>query len=41
VASVEALVAAHCAGGGIAIIASHQPFALPGMAVLPLADFAA
>lgn len=41
VATVEALVAGHCAGGGIAVIASHQPFTLPGKAVLPLADFAA
>lgn len=28
-AIVEALVAAHRAGGGIALVASHQPFALP------------
>ena len=37
----EHLVADHCAGGGIAVIASHQPFALLGMATLPLADFVA
>lgn len=37
----EALVAKHCAEGGIAVIASHQPFALPGLRSLPLADFAA
>lgn len=37
----EELVATHCADGGIAVIASHQPFALAGMATLPLADFAA
>jgi heme exporter protein A len=41
VGAVEALVAAHCAAGGIAVIASHQPFTLPGLAVLPLADHAA
>jgi len=31
----------HCAAGGIAIIASHQDFALPGLRQLALADFAA
>ncbi|MEO6041956.1 MAG: heme ABC exporter ATP-binding protein CcmA [Croceibacterium sp.] len=36
----EALVAEHCAAGGIAVIASHQPFALPGLRSLPLAEFA-
>jgi heme exporter protein A len=36
----EALVAEHCARGGIALIASHQPFALPSMRTLHLADFA-
>ena len=41
VAMCEALVAAHCANGGIAVVASHQPFTLPGMAVLTLADYAA
>ncbi len=40
-AVVEALAAQHCAGGGICLIASHQPFALAGMAVLDLAEFAA
>ncbi len=38
---VEALTAAHCAAGGIALIASHQPFALPGLTQLALADYAA
>ncbi len=38
---VEAFTAAHCARGGIAVVASHQPFALPGMTHLPMADFAA
>lgn len=41
VSRCEALVAAHCRAGGIAVIASHQPFALPGMALLDLAEFAA
>ena len=31
VALVEVLVADHCAAGGIAVIASHQPFALAGL----------
>ncbi len=39
--SCETLVAQHCAAGGIAIIASHQDFALDGMARLALAEFAA
>lgn len=37
---VETLAAQHCAAGGICVIASHQPFALEGMARLDLADFA-
>lgn len=41
VAMCEALVTTHCANGGIAVVASHQPFTLPGMAVLTLADYAA
>lgn len=40
VALVEALVADHCAQGGICVTASHQAF-LPGMPQLDLADFAA
>ena len=39
VASVEALVARHCHDGGIALIASHQPFALAVMGQLELAAF--
>ncbi|MEO0062526.1 MAG: Cytochrome c biosis ATP-binding export protein CcmA [Pseudomonadota bacterium] len=39
VAQCEALVAAHCAAGGIALIASHQPFALPALTTLDLAEF--
>ncbi len=41
VALVEALVAQHCAQGGIALVASHQPIALPGGAAIDLADFTA
>jgi heme exporter protein A len=33
----EALAADHCAGGGICVIASHQPFALPGIQTFDLA----
>jgi heme exporter protein A len=36
-AAAEALVATHCRDGGIALIASHQPFALAGMERLELA----
>lgn len=39
-ALVEQLAAAHCAGGGLCVIASHQRFALAGMRVLDLAGFA-
>ena len=41
VALCEALVAEHCAAGGIAVIASHQPFTLPCLAALALPEFAA
>jgi len=37
----EALAAEHCATGGICVIASHQPFALPGMKRLELSEFTA
>jgi heme exporter protein A len=40
VALVERLAAEHCAAGGICVIASHQPFALPAQ-VLDLAGVAA
>jgi len=33
---VEALIAEHCAMGGIAVIASHQPFGLPSSRALEL-----
>jgi heme exporter protein A len=35
------LATEHLAAGGICIVASHQSFALPGMATLDLAEFAA
>ncbi len=35
------LAAEHCASGLICVVTSHQPFALPGIATLNLADFAA
>ena len=41
VALVEGLVADHCAARGIAVIASHQPIAVPGLARIELRDFAA
>jgi heme exporter protein A len=37
---VEQLTAAHCAAGGIALVASHQPIALPRLTQLALADYA-
>ena len=41
VAVVERLVGLHCAGGGIAVIASHQDFALPSLRHLAIADYLA
>ena len=38
---VHALIAAHCAAGGICLAASHQPIELPGGKVVDLAEFAA
>ena len=35
----EALVAEHCARGGLAVVASHQPFALAGLRAIAIADF--
>ena len=40
-AAFEALIAQHCAGGGIAVVASHQPIALPAPQVIQLAEYAA
>lgn len=37
----EALVAEHAASGGVAVIASHQPFLLPGLGTLHLAEYTA
>jgi len=37
----EGLVAQHCEAGGIAVIASHQPFALAGLRTLAISDFSA
>lgn len=37
---VNALVREHCAGGGIALIASHQPLDVPGMTSFAIEDFA-
>ena len=41
VREVETIVAEHCAAGGLAVIASHQPIALPGGQRLELRDYAA
>lgn len=41
VALVEELAGEHCRKGGIALIASHQPFRLAGMRQLELKDFSA
>jgi heme exporter protein A len=38
---LQTLTAEHCASGGVAVVASHQPFALPAMKQLVLAEFAA
>ena len=38
--AVEALAAAHCAAGGIVVVASHQGFALAGVERLDLERFA-
>ena len=40
-ASFETLVALHCSGGGLAIVASHQAMALPDPQVIDLAEYAA
>ena len=40
VAMTESLVADHCQAGGIAVIASHQAFDLPGLRSMQLAEFA-
>lgn len=40
-AKLQAQVAGYCEAGGIAVVASHQPFELPGLKQLDLAEFAA
>lgn len=41
-AKVEALIALHCGGGGLCVVASHQPIALPGgRRSIELTEFAA
>jgi heme exporter protein A len=37
---VSELVREHCQGGGIALIASHQPLEVPGMTCFAIEDFA-
>ena len=37
---VEELAAEHCRTGGIAVIASHQPFTLPAMQRIEMKEFA-
>jgi heme exporter protein A len=41
VATVEALIAEHCAAGGLAVVSTHLALALPGRAALDLAVAAA
>ncbi len=36
---VTALIALHVSGGGLAIVASHQPLEIPDLSVLELADY--
>ena len=38
---IESLASEHCKSGGICIVASHQPFKLPGMTRLELKDYTA
>lgn len=40
IAKVIALIRLHCGGGGIALIASHQPLDVPGMTRFAIEDFA-
>ena len=39
VTMVQHMVSSHCGAGGIAVIASHQPIAVAGMAQLDLLDY--
>lgn len=36
----QGAIAAHCASGGIAVVASHQALALPDLSTIALAEFA-
>ena len=38
-ALVEELLREHCAGGGVAVVASHQPIAMPGDETIRIEDF--
>lgn len=38
-ALVEELLREHCAGGGVALVASHQPIAMPGDGAIRIEDF--
>jgi len=40
VAMAETLVTEHCAGGGLCVIASHQPFALSGLQRIEIGAYA-
>jgi heme exporter protein A len=40
IATVTDLIAEHVAGGGIALVASHQPLAVPNLKSLAIEDFA-
>lgn len=40
IALVEQTVAQHCAAGGLAVVASHQPIGLPGALRIELRDYA-
>lgn len=41
VGALQARIARHCAGGGIAVVASHQPLAIANLRQIALADYAA
>lgn len=40
IAGVSAIIALHIGGGGIALVASHQPLEIAGLSRLALADYA-
>ena len=41
VGALQARIARHCAGGGIAVVASHQPLTIANLRQIALADYAA